>query len=130
MKYYDDTEVTPGDIVSVPIPEGAAKARIVMLGDTYDHLPIDEQFLNWVKTDKVLKESSVVEWLSDNPFANDDQQYAPVGNYMFAAIDEWNGSQNMPNPAVKTAPLRSALPISTSLFQMILSAINVNLVSR
>ena len=90
MKYHDGTEVHLGDVVSVPIPEGTAKARIVMLGDTYDHLPIDAQFLSWVTTDKVLKESSVVvEWLSDNPFAHDDPQYAPAGNYMFTAIDEW-----------------------------------------
>jgi hypothetical protein len=90
MKYHDGTEVRLGDVVSVPIPEGTGKARIVMLGDTYDHLPIDLQFLSWVKTDKVLKESSVVvEWLNDNPLAHDDPQYAPVGNYMFTVIDEW-----------------------------------------
>ena len=90
MKYNDGTEVQLGDVVLVPIPEGTAKARIVMLGDTYEHLPIDTQFVSWVKTDKVLKESSaVVEWLNDNPFAHDEPQYAPVGNYMFTAIDEW-----------------------------------------
>ena len=90
MKYNDGTEVQLGDVILVPVPEGTAKARIVMLGDTYDHLPIDEQFLSWVITDKVLKKSSVVvEWLNDNAFAHDDPQYAPVGNYMFTAIDEW-----------------------------------------
>jgi len=90
MKYHDGTTVLLGDVVSVPVPDGTAKARVVMLGDTYDHLPIDAQFLSWVKTDKVLKESSVVvEWLNDNPFAHNDPQYAPVGNYMFTAIDEW-----------------------------------------
>jgi hypothetical protein len=79
-----------GDIVTVPVPSGAAKARVVMLGDTYEHLDIDKQFLAWVKADKVLKESSVViEWVEANPFAHDDPQYAPVGSYMFSAVDEW-----------------------------------------
>lgn len=90
MKYHDGTEVLLGDVVSVPIPEGTAKARVVMLGDSYDHLPMDAQFLSWVKTDEVLQESSVVvEWLCDNPFSHEDPLHAPVGNYMFTAIDEW-----------------------------------------
>jgi hypothetical protein len=28
-----------------------------MLGDTYEHLDIDKQFLSWVKADKVLQET-------------------------------------------------------------------------
>lgn len=79
-----------GDVVSLPVPEGTAKVCVVMLGDSYDHLPIDAQFLSWVKAEKVLQESSVVvEWLSDNPFLHDDPQHAPVGSYMFTTVDEW-----------------------------------------
>lgn len=90
MKYSDGSNVALGDVVAVPIPGGTAKARVVMLGDTYEHLNIDPRFLAWVKADKVLRESSVVvEWIGSNPFAHDDPKYAPVGNYMFTAIDEW-----------------------------------------
>jgi hypothetical protein len=60
-----------------------------MLGDTYEHLDIDPNFVAWVKKDKVLQPSSiVVEWIDSNPFAHDDPRYAPVGNYMFSALDE------------------------------------------
>ena len=89
MKYHDGTTVSLGDVVSVPIPSGTAEARVVMLGDSYEHLEIDSGFLAWVQRDKVLTASSVViEWLGDNPFAHDNPEYAPVGNYMFSAIDE------------------------------------------
>ena len=36
MKYVDGSPVCLGDVVSVPIPKGSAKARVVMLGETYD----------------------------------------------------------------------------------------------
>ena len=89
MKYHDGTTVSLGDVVSVPIPSGRAEARVVMLGDSYEHLAIDSEFLAWVQRDKVLSPSSVViERLGDNPFAHDNPAYAPVGNYMFSAIDE------------------------------------------
>jgi hypothetical protein len=90
MTYHDGSTVQLGDIVNVPVPSGTAKARVVMLGDTYEHLDIDTKFLTWVKADKVLKEASVViEWIGSNPFAHNDPRYAPVGNYMFSAIDEF-----------------------------------------
>ncbi|MFN7856075.1 MAG: hypothetical protein ACK5OA_05770 [Acidovorax sp.] len=90
MRYHDGSEVTLGDIVSVPVPDGSAKARVVMLGDTYEHLNMDNQFLSWVKKDRVLQASSmVIEWLESNPFSHDDPNHAPVGNYMFSAVDEW-----------------------------------------
>jgi hypothetical protein len=89
MTYLDGTPITLGDVVTVPVPGGTAKARVVMLGETYEHLGIDEQFLAWVKRDKVLERSSVVvEWLESNPFAHDDPRYAPVGNYMFSPVGE------------------------------------------
>lgn len=90
MNYHDGSTVQLGDIVKVPIPKGTAKARVVMLGDTYEHLDIDTQFITWVKADKVLKPGCVViEWIEDNPFAHSDPRYAPVGQYMFSALDEW-----------------------------------------
>ena len=91
MKYHDGCAISLGDIVSVLIgPQRFAKARVVMLGDTYEHLDIDERFFAWVKGDKVLEPSSVVvEWLSANPFSHNDPRYAPVGNYMFSPADEW-----------------------------------------
>ncbi len=89
MRYHDGSTIMLGDIVSVPMPDGSEKARVVMLGDTYEHLDIDKQFLSWVKKEKVLEGTSiVVEWLGNNPLAHDDPQYAPVGNYMFTSVDE------------------------------------------
>ncbi len=61
-----------------------------MLGESYEHLDIDSDFLTWVKRDRVLQPTSIViEWLGENPFAHNDPQYAPVGNYMFSPLDEW-----------------------------------------
>jgi hypothetical protein len=90
MQYFDGSTVALGDIVNVPIPGGSAKARVVMLGETYEHLDIDAQFLAWVSSDRVLEPTSVViEWLDANPFSHNDPQYAPVGNYMFSPLDEY-----------------------------------------
>jgi hypothetical protein len=88
MRYADGSVVALGDTVIVPVPGGTANARIVMLGQTYEHLNISEDFLAWVKTEKILQEGAVViEWVGPNPFAHNDQRYAPVGNYMFTALD-------------------------------------------
>jgi hypothetical protein len=90
MKYADGSQLSLGDIVQVPVPDGTAKARVVMLGDTYEHLDIDPSFVTWVKTEKQLKEGSiVVEWIGQNPLAHEDPRYAPAGNYMFTPVDEW-----------------------------------------
>jgi hypothetical protein len=83
VTYHDGSIISLGDIVTIPIPSGTAKARVVMLGDTYEHLDIDRKFVEWVERDRVLEASSVViEWLGANPFAHEDPRYAPVGNYM------------------------------------------------
>jgi hypothetical protein len=90
MKYHDGSTISLGDVVSVPVPAGRAKARVVMLGDTYEHLDIDPQFLDWVKRDRVLEGDAVVlEWLGSNPLAHNDPRYAPVGDYMFSPVDRW-----------------------------------------
>jgi hypothetical protein len=89
MQYRDGSQVKLGDIVRVPVPTGTARARVVMLGDTYEHLDLEANFLRWVKAERKLEPGSVVvEWLESNPFAHNDPRYAPVGNYMFSPIDE------------------------------------------
>ena len=88
MKYQSGIEVILGDNVTVNIPTGAEPARVVMLGETYEHLDLDKNFLDWVKKNRVLEETSVViEWINKNPFEHNDPQYAPVGNYMFTGLD-------------------------------------------
>ncbi len=89
MRYSDGSTVTLGDLVAVPVPSGVANGRVVMLGESYAHLDVDADFLEWVAKDKVLDPSSVViEWVAENPFAHNDPQYAPVGRYMFSPLDE------------------------------------------
>jgi hypothetical protein len=90
MQYVDGVVIQLGDLVSVPVPGGVAKARVVMLGDTYAHLEIDSACLRWVKSEKVLANTSVVvEWVGANPLAHNDPKYAPVGNYLFTPADQY-----------------------------------------
>jgi hypothetical protein len=60
VTYHHGSIISLGDIVTIPIPSGTAKARVVMLGDTYEHLDIDRKFVEWVERDRVLEASSVV----------------------------------------------------------------------
>jgi|GEM_PF-2966042 len=85
MKYHDGSTISLGDIVRVAVPGGTEKARVVMLGDSREHLDIDNQFLAWIERDDRLLELNyvVVEFLDRNPFAHNNPQHAPVGNYMF-----------------------------------------------
>jgi hypothetical protein len=88
MQYHDGTTAKLGDVVDVGVPAGTARARIVMLGDTYEHLDIDGDFLSWVTTERKLSPDQIlVEWIEANPFAHNDPQYAPVGNYLFLSLD-------------------------------------------
>lgn len=90
MKYWRSKQtVKLGDIVSVPVPEGEESAKVVMFGDTYEHLDIDAQFIAWVKAERVLQpDSIVIEWLTHNPFIGEAAlECAPVGNYMSTALD-------------------------------------------
>ena len=89
MKYHDGSQISLGDIVTVSIPSGIERARVVMLGDTYTHLDIDPQFVAWVESARILEAAQIViEWLDRNPFAHTDPQYAPVGNFMFTEPHE------------------------------------------
>jgi hypothetical protein len=88
ITYADGTRVSLGDMVDVSLGEGCARGRVVMLGDTGDHLDIDLSFLDWVKRDKVIEPSQVVvEWVGSNPLVHNDPNHAPVGNYMFTQVD-------------------------------------------
>jgi len=90
MNYLDGPEVRLGDVVRVPTPAGERRARVVMLGDTGQHLDRDAGFVRWVRDSRILAPTSVfIEWLDDNPFAHDDPQLAPVGNYMSTTVDEF-----------------------------------------
>jgi hypothetical protein len=90
VKYFDGAPIALGDQVVLPVPSGTAKARVVMLGETYEHLEIDPGFVSWVKSERILDASSVVvEWIGSNPFAHTDPRYAPVGNFMFSPVDEF-----------------------------------------
>jgi hypothetical protein len=89
ITYADGRPVSLGDLIDISVGENKLKrARVVMLGDTGEHLDIDQSFLDWVKRDKVIEQSQVVvEWVGDNPLAHNDPMSAPVGNYMFTTID-------------------------------------------
>jgi hypothetical protein len=88
MQYQDGTTARLGDVVDVGRPGGSARARIVMLGDTGEHMDIDRDFLSWVTaTRKLSPKEIVVEWIETKPFAHSDPHYAPVGNYAFLSLD-------------------------------------------
>lgn len=90
MQYHDGQLVLLGDTVLLPIPDGKAQARIVMLGDTGEHSEIDPKFLSWIGSANLLRPTAVVvEWIDRNPFAHQDPTLAAVGNYMFTDVDEW-----------------------------------------
>lgn len=90
MKYQNGADLALGDIVRVPVPGGYELGRVVMLGDSYDHLDIDPEFIRWVMDQQVLRKGAiVVEWVGKNPFEHGDPQYSPVGNFMFTDVDEW-----------------------------------------
>ena len=78
-----------GDIVTVPVTSGTAQARVVMRGDPYAHLSIDERFLTWVATEKLLKSDSiVVAWLGPNPLSHNNANYVPIYNYKSMPVHE------------------------------------------
>ena len=89
MNYPDGSPARLGDIVTIRLRDCNAKARIVMLGDTREHLNLDKKFVDWVENDKTLLEPSqvIVEWMDRNPLAHNDPKYAPVSNHMFTGLD-------------------------------------------
>lgn len=88
MQYHDGSPANIGDIVVVRLNEAVEKARIVMLGDTREHLDLDQEFLEWVNREGILGSSQVIiEWIGRNPLAHNDPNFAPVGNYLFTGLD-------------------------------------------
>lgn len=60
-----------------------------MLGDSREHLEVGSDIIRWVVRDNILASTSIfIEWLGANPFAHEDPQFAPVGNYRSATVDE------------------------------------------
>lgn len=89
MHYCDGALAALGDLVDVEIPAGIAEARMVMLGETYEHLDLDPSFIDWVTAEDILAPTSVVvEWVERILFAHSDPRLAPVGNEMFLELDE------------------------------------------
>ena len=87
MNYEDGTKAELGDVIQIPMLDGPVAARVVMLGDTSEHLRIDERFRTWVAEENLLNaDSVVVEWLTGNPLAHDNPACAPVGDYMFTRL--------------------------------------------
>ena len=88
MKYHDGNLVQLGDAVTISIHTGAKEGRVVMLGDTYEHLSLDPDFVAWVKKDKIIDSTQVaIQWVGENPLAHSDPRYAPVGDIMFTTLD-------------------------------------------
>jgi hypothetical protein len=88
MNYHDGSLVKLGDIVAIRLADRMAAGRVVLLGDTREHLGVEKEFIQWAESEKLLDPSKVVvEWVGRNPFAHDDPQYAPVGNYMLTVLD-------------------------------------------
>lgn len=73
----------------VPVHVGPRDGRIVMLGDTFEHLDLDPDFVAWVKKEKLIDSTGVaVQWIGDNPLAHNDPRHAPFGDIMFTSLDE------------------------------------------
>ena len=87
MNYTDGKEVKLGDLIEIDMPEGLVLARVVMLGENYQHLELEQSFKEWVLKEQILETNSIViEWVGKNPLEHNNPEYAPVGNYMFTGI--------------------------------------------
>ncbi|RLW61691.1 MAG: hypothetical protein B6D75_01290 [gamma proteobacterium symbiont of Stewartia floridana] len=87
MKYTDGKEVQLGDLIEIDMPEGLELARVVMLGENYEYLELEQSFKEWVLKEQILETNSIViEWIGKNPLEHNNPEYAPVGNYMFTGI--------------------------------------------
>jgi hypothetical protein len=82
--------ISLGDIVTVYLGDNkTAKARVVMLGDTYEHLNLDALYVDWLRRDRVLEPSAIViEWLDRNPYALHAKGATQVDNFLITEPDE------------------------------------------
>ena len=89
MNYFDEHKIILGDIVSITMKGKRELAKVIMIGETKEHLELDKNFLSWVNKESLLDlDSIIVTWVNNNPLAHNDPNYAPVGNEMFTGIDE------------------------------------------
>lgn len=91
MTRIDVSKLSLTDIVSVAVPKGTAKARVVMLGDAYEHLDIDSSFaaLSLGLSPKGVSTKNQW-WLngSGQTHWREDPRYAPAVNYVLTPVDE------------------------------------------
>lgn len=89
MQYDDGSPIALGDLVRVFVSDRWLRARVVMLGETFEHSLDDPVYVAWVQAERLLEPTSiVVEWVDSNPFAHNDPNFAPVGNYMITPVGE------------------------------------------
>lgn len=88
MKYEGGEDVMLGDIVSIDMPDGNERATVVMLGEDFSYLEVDASYLSFVEDNNILKPDCIaVKWLVTNPLSHDDQNLAPVGDYMTTSLE-------------------------------------------
>lgn len=64
-------------------PEQESLARVVAIGLDLAVQNIDRKFYDWAKAEGIISsESVIIEWRDENPLANNNPNYSPVGNYM------------------------------------------------
>ncbi|MCG8068354.1 MAG: hypothetical protein JAY84_10865 [Candidatus Thiodiazotropha taylori] len=74
-------------MIEIDMPDGLELARVVMLGEDYQLLVLEQSFKDWVLKEQVLEtDSIVVEWVGKNPLNHNNPECVPVGNYMFTGI--------------------------------------------
>ena len=89
MKYFDGQTVKLGDYVSLTMPDGRETFKVVMLGDSGEHLNLDQQFISWATEESLVTSNSIiVQWIKENPYKHNDPKYAPVGDELFVDISE------------------------------------------
>ena len=89
MKYADGSIARLGDIVSIQLFDGPHEGKIVMLGDTLEHLNLDSEFVKWVVSERLIEKDFVaIQWTGKNPLEHHDPNFAPVGDILFTGLDE------------------------------------------
>ncbi|MCG7946627.1 MAG: hypothetical protein N0C84_09845 [Candidatus Thiodiazotropha taylori] len=74
-------------MIEIDMPDGLSLARVVMLGEDYQLLVLEQSFKEWVLKEQVLETDSIVlEWVGNNPLNNNNPEWVPVGDYMFTGI--------------------------------------------
>lgn len=81
MDYNSGDIVRLGDLVEVELPDGQHQARVVMIGETGEHVSIAKDTVAWMTASgHVGKGRILIEWVTGNPLEHGDQNFAPVSN--------------------------------------------------